>query len=76
MFKKPEARLQHRSKVEIRQATATNMARVASQRARVLSNLAMKAKVKISGEAETMTLGAGAEGEEQREAEEASLRGS
>jgi hypothetical protein len=42
--------------------------------------LAMKAKVKISGEAETMTLGAVAEvpgeGEELREAEEGSLPGS
>ena len=56
------------------------MGRAASRRARVRSSLAMKAKVKISGEAETMTLGAGAEmageREELREAEEASLPGS
>ena len=81
--KRPEERLQHQSQVKMRQATVTSMGRVASRRARVRSSLAMKAKVRISGEAETVTLGAGAEvageageAEELREAEEDSLPGS
>jgi hypothetical protein len=61
MIKRPEERLQHQTQVEMRQATVASMGRVASRRARVRSSLAMKAKVRISGEAETMTLGVGAE---------------
>jgi hypothetical protein len=64
----------------MRQATVTSMGRAAPRRARVRNSLAMKAKVRISGEAETMTLGVGVElageREELREGEEGSLPGS